>query len=95
MDPQFSEMFYPVDVSSYPPDYSRLPFYNDSVLFDSDYKPSNFTSMPATPPSVSASHFRPSNSYWLCGFGPFYRQRTFIRNRISILGPPGLPRSVG
>ncbi|KAJ5675070.1 uncharacterized protein N7477_005004 [Penicillium maclennaniae] len=59
MDPQFSEMFYPVDVSSYPQDYSRLPFYNDSVLFDSDYKPSNFASLPATPPSVAASHLDP------------------------------------
>ncbi|KAJ6134518.1 hypothetical protein N7523_000840 [Penicillium sp. IBT 18751x] len=59
MDPQFSEMFYPVDVSSYPQDYSRLPFYNDSVLYDSDYKPSNFASVPATPPSVAASHLDP------------------------------------
>ncbi|KAJ5140768.1 hypothetical protein N7448_004176 [Penicillium atrosanguineum] len=70
MDPQFSEMFYPVDVSSYPPDYSRLPFYNDSVLFDSDYKPSNFTSMPATPPSVSASHLDPQIPTGSAASGP-------------------------
>jgi hypothetical protein len=59
MDSSF-DMFYPVDVSPYAQtvDYSRLPqYYNDSTstLFDSDiHKPSNFSSTPATPPSVSA-----------------------------------------
>lgn len=72
MDSQYSEMFCPVDnVSPYAQaDYSRLPFYNDSVLYDSNYKPANFPSMPATPPSVSASYSDPQIPTGYAASGP-------------------------
>jgi hypothetical protein len=72
MDSQYSEMFCPVDnVSPYAQaDYSRLPFYNDSILYDSNYKPANFPSMPATPPSISASHSDPQIPTGYAASGP-------------------------
>jgi hypothetical protein len=66
MDPNLLDMFsYPMDVSPYPhtqshTDFSRLPqsyFEASSVFAESDFhQTSTFPSMPATPPSIAASH---------------------------------------
>ncbi|GLI76029.1 hypothetical protein PoHVEF18_004296 [Penicillium ochrochloron] len=66
MDPNLVDMFsYPMDVPPYPhththTDFSRLPqsyFEASSVFAESDFhQTSTFPSMPATPPSIAASH---------------------------------------
>lgn len=64
VDPNLVDMFsYPMDVPPYPhthTDFSRLPqsyFEASSVFAESDFhQTSTYPSMPATPPSIAASH---------------------------------------